>query len=127
IVTEIDSALGSWPRGPDVPPHWRPMHGDLTPWNLRETMGRLFLIDWEHVKWAPPHADNILYRVAAAATGVSRRLAPWIPNLDSVEAIRYWILRAEGEWRGSSRDDRFARYASRMLRGMEAEAVRAGG
>src|SRR5690606_34955001 len=36
IVHEVAAALRTLVREPSTPPHWRPMHGDLTPWNLRE-------------------------------------------------------------------------------------------
>ena len=36
------------PRADGIPPHWRPIHGDYVPWNLREDdRGQLWLLDWE--------------------------------------------------------------------------------
>jgi hypothetical protein len=86
IQQEIDAALAVLPRPAHTPSHWRPMHGDFTPWNLRELKdGRLILYDWEDVSWAPPGADLVLYDAAhAAITG--RLPAAGQPR----EAVAYW-------------------------------------
>ena len=48
-----------------IPPHWRPIHGDYVPWNLREDdSGQLWLLDWEDARWGPPLADLVRYVVA---------------------------------------------------------------
>lgn len=39
-----------------------PVHGDLTPWNLRRTPRGLVLFDWESADWGPPGSDLALYR-----------------------------------------------------------------
>ena len=39
-----------------------PVHGDLTPWNLRRTPRGLALFDWESAGWGPPGSDLALYR-----------------------------------------------------------------
>jgi hypothetical protein len=41
-----------------------PVHGDLTPWNLRRTSHGLALFDWESVGWGPPGSDLATYRTA---------------------------------------------------------------
>ncbi len=41
-----------------------PVHGDLTPWNLRRTSRGLALFDWETAGWGPPGADLAHYRTA---------------------------------------------------------------
>jgi hypothetical protein len=52
-------------RTDDVPPHWRPIHGDFVPWNLREDRsGVLWLLDWEDAGWGPPFADVVRYAAA---------------------------------------------------------------
>jgi hypothetical protein len=52
-------------RSSDTPSHWRPIHGDLVPWNLREDdRGQLWLLDWEDAGWGPPLADDVRYIVA---------------------------------------------------------------
>jgi aminoglycoside phosphotransferase (APT) family kinase protein len=58
------------PRAEGIPSHWRPMHGDFVPWNLREDlMGQLWLLDWEDVGWGPPLADFVRYVVAYHSLG----------------------------------------------------------
>lgn len=71
MVEEIAAGLANLPRPVETPHHWIPMHGDLTPWNLRQFPdGRLILLDWEHAGWGPPGADLVLYTAAAAALGL---------------------------------------------------------
>jgi hypothetical protein len=41
-----------------------PVHGDLTPWNLRQTTRGLALFDWESTSWGPPGSDLAHYRTA---------------------------------------------------------------
>jgi hypothetical protein len=43
-----------------------PMHGDLTPWNLRWVAGAMWLVDWEHAGLGPPGADAVWFRANAA-------------------------------------------------------------
>ncbi len=58
------------PRVEGIPSHWRPMHGDFVPWNLREdSRGQLWLLDWEDVGWGPPLADLVRYVVAYYSLG----------------------------------------------------------
>ncbi|MEP2372606.1 MAG: phosphotransferase [Ilumatobacter sp.] len=42
-----------------------PVHGDLTPWNLRRTPRGLALFDWEAAGWGAPGSDIALYRTAS--------------------------------------------------------------
>lgn len=85
IIHEIKSGLSSLPRPTGIPEHWQPMHGDLTPWNLREDRVGLSLIDWESVGWGPPSADEVLYKATSRALGW--RASPG--DLDS-EACEFW-------------------------------------
>lgn len=95
VTEEVRRALSGLPRGAGVPAHWTPMHGDLTPWNLREgPRRRLLLYDWERAGWGPPCADELLYRVAEAALYGGRRVrearwrcARW------PEAAAFWAAR----------------------------------
>jgi hypothetical protein len=86
IIVQIQSGLGSLQRPSEVATHWEPMHGDFTPWNLRQRAdGSMFLIDWEDAGWAPPGADQVYYRaVESVLTG--RPLHD--PGLE--EAARFW-------------------------------------
>ncbi|MFV2069617.1 MAG: phosphotransferase, partial [Pirellulales bacterium] len=109
IIGEIQSALGGLPKPPETPGHWVPMHGDLTPWNLRQTGGRLSLIDWESAGWGPPLADQVLYGAASEALGRRRPASDWNP-----EACSFWLERIGRT--GNSRD---ARLGQRLLEVLE--------
>jgi len=87
-------------RADDTPSHWRPMHGDFVPWNLREDRsGALWLLDWEDAGWAPPFADVVRYAVAYHSIrhldehDIARtvRLAfPDVPADAMAEAASFW-------------------------------------
>ena len=66
VAEDVSLALnGVLPPAVGIPPHWRPIHGDYVPWNLREdSSGQLWLIDWEDTGWGPPLADFVRYIVA---------------------------------------------------------------
>jgi len=115
IVGEVSEALAGIAKPPDTPSHWRPSHGDLTPWNLRARKnGQLALVDWENAEWAPPRADEVLYH--AASLSVLGSADPVLGN--SVEAKGFWRQRllARG---GSERDNRLARGMIAALDAME--------
>ena len=118
ITAEIQAGLAALPRPTGTPSHWQGMHGDFTPWNLRQSGARMFLVDWEHAGWGPPNADEIGYRLAAALIGVSTGAMPWSPTPNDLEAIRFWAAQASG-WTGSRRDDQYVARALRMLGAME--------
>lgn len=62
-----DALLPVLARPDGIPTDWQPMHGDLTPWNVRRVRdGRLCLLDWESADWGPPGADAAYYRCVAA-------------------------------------------------------------
>lgn len=95
VTAEIRSALAGLPRAPGVPAYWTPMHGDLTPWNLREAHGHgLLLYDWERAGWGPPGADEVLYRAAEAGLYGGRRIgeARWL-SARWPEAAAFWAAR----------------------------------
>nr|WP_062338448.1 phosphotransferase [Herbidospora sakaeratensis] len=86
LTGRIQRLLAKLPKPPGTPDHWLPMHGDLTPWNLRRTRGRTpWLIDWEDAAWAPPGADEVYYRAAETTlfgvdpvpTGYAEAAAHW--------------------------------------------------
>ncbi|MDR7382459.1 phosphotransferase [Promicromonospora iranensis] len=98
------------PRARDVPVHWRPMHGDLTPWNLRRCgRGLPWLIDWEDAAWAPPGADQVYYAVTSAAVLGRSSVAPSEP--EHVEAARFWLDRMTAR----SGDDHDAPLTARLI------------
>ena len=89
ISEELEAALGKLSRPTSTPEHWLPMHGDLTPWNLRRVGNRLTLFDWEHVGWGPPGSDRTLYQL----TSLRLHLTP-IPNVEiDDEAHKFWVDR----------------------------------
>lgn len=111
IEVEIAAALGSRGRPSTVPDHWSPMHGDFTPWNLREVPHRtLMLYDWEDAGWGPPHADDVLYRASYAAL---RNLNPGVHPAQ--EAIHYWHGRVMARRWSGDRERRLARTLSVAL------------
>jgi len=103
ILEEIEAALAGLPRPTRTPAHWRPMHGDFAPWNLRQMRGgSLALIDWENAGWGPPGADEVFYRATQSA--LRRQLAG---PCDAPEAIRFWCERVSMQPE-NSRDGRLA-------------------
>ena len=114
IAQEIGAALSSLPRPDGVPSNWRPMHGDFAPWNLR-SFGRdsLFLIDWEDVRWAPPGADEVFYRAAAATLGF---MEP--DGKEFLEAIDFWEKMFAGPNSEADRDGKLVSGLSRAFASM---------
>jgi hypothetical protein len=87
VVADVQRALQPLPLPQGIPRHWTPMHGDLSPWNLRvDAGGRMVLFDWEEAGFGPPGADEVYYSAASAALGL--RLRP--PVTGESEAVRYW-------------------------------------
>lgn len=111
IVADIQRCLGPLlPRPQDVPERWLPMHGDLTPWNLRRCgRGLPWLIDWEDASWAPPGADQVYYEATSAAVLGRRSASP--PEPEHVEAARFWLERLTSR----SRDDHDAPLTARLI------------
>lgn len=104
ITREIGTALTAIPPPPETLSHWRPMHGDFTPWNLRQLRdGTLVLIDWEDTGWGPPSADEVLYRATAASLG-----APLINVSDADEAVAFWEHRLKTQKTTTERDKKLA-------------------
>jgi hypothetical protein len=90
---------------------YEPMHGDLTPWNVRALRdGRTAVFDWEDAGWAPPGADHAYFWASAAAVGLSRE-----PVSASPEVVAFWTDRLEARGTGSGRD---ARLTARLLQAM---------
>ena len=114
IVREIKDALLTLPRPSDIPGHWEPIHGDLTPWNLRQSKAGLTLIDWESAGWGPPLADEILYMAAAKALCQRPRSGNW-----DAEAASFWLERLENE--DNARDARLRRRLVAVLKARSPE------
>jgi hypothetical protein len=87
VCAAVATALADIPKGEDVPPHWSPMHGDLTPWNVRRLRRTTWLLDWEAAAYGPPHADEVRWISTATAAGMR------VPRVDTDtvgEAVRFW-------------------------------------
>jgi glycosyltransferase involved in cell wall biosynthesis len=101
-----------------IPAHWRPMHGDFVPWNLREDdSSQLWLLDWEDTGWGPPHTDIVRYIVAyhsmgrsspARIAGIVRRTLADEPPDVLREVARFWLEHA------NLQPDRSERAATRL-------------
>jgi hypothetical protein len=92
ILTEVRESLRRLPHPPGTPAHWEPMHGDFTPWNVREGSdgGGPVLVDWESAGWGPPGADGVMHYAASRALGLQTSHQPQSP-----EAARFWVERLE--------------------------------
>lgn len=113
ILSELAAALSNaLPKPAAVKPHWEPMHGDFTPWNLRSAgLGRPVLMDWEEATWGPPRADALWFeatrrkaQLRIETTGSSytdEARAFWVDRLsrvvtpgdDTVQAYTLGLLR----------------------------------
>jgi hypothetical protein len=95
IVEDIGSALSSTlPRPQWAGAGWLPMHGDLTPWNLRAlTRDRIVLFDWESATWAPRRADLLWYDAVRDIKQLSVRHSG-VTHDDDV--VVFWIDRLAG-------------------------------
>jgi glycosyltransferase involved in cell wall biosynthesis len=102
VAEDVSLALdGVIARPNGILGHWRPMHGDYVPWNLREDdQGQLWLLDWEDAGWGPPLADLVRYVVAYCSLGWSspERIARMVSGTvgpDSadalLEAATFWL------------------------------------
>ncbi len=64
---DLAERLGALDRPDDTPADHVPVHGDLTPWNLRRTPRGLVLFDWEEAGWGPAGSDLEAYRQACGS------------------------------------------------------------
>ncbi|MGH8873660.1 MAG: phosphotransferase family protein [Acidimicrobiia bacterium] len=118
IIEEIQTGLEALPRPDGTPRLWVPMHGDLTPWNLRRLPdGDLVLLDWERAGWGPPGADQLLYQASEVAFGW-RSVRP----SSNLEAVRFW----QGRIAGRSATDRDRALSLNLARALEGMVVGAG-
>ena len=92
VIEDVQHSLRHLPRPNTIPPHWQPMHGDLSPWNLRiDSAGRVILFDWEEAGFGPPGADEVYYAITSAALGFPRRAVAGAGD----EAMGFWQTRLE--------------------------------
>jgi glycosyltransferase involved in cell wall biosynthesis len=130
VAEDASRALeGVLPPASNIPPHWRPIHGDYVPWNLREDdHGQLWLLDWEHARWGPPMADLVRYVVAYQSLGWSSvdRIATIVRRIvgaESLEALlevaTFWLshenLQPSGRETGTRRKAKDSARAGREV------------
>lgn len=105
MMDEIESRLSAVLPKRGVPSTWRPMHGDLGPWNLRDVVGMgPALVDWEHVGWGPPGADWVFFSAACSALG----LRVDSPVAFSQDAVDFWTDEIPKRFGTGQRDQRLA-------------------
>lgn len=131
ITDEIPDFLGpQLARSRDTPSHWRPMHGDFVPWNLRQDkQGKLWLLDWEAVDLGPPLSDLLRYLVAAHSlrrSSVDEAARQLLRSLTQdrqcmvAEAAGYWLSRPGWAGRAAPGDARLrARDLNRSTRELQ--------
>lgn len=64
FASDLAIRLASLPKAATTADDAVPIHGDLTPWNLRRTRRGLALFDWESAGWGAPGSDVATYRNA---------------------------------------------------------------
>ncbi len=93
VVEEIQSLGPSWGElGRRRTLGWVPIHGDLTPWNLRLIGEQVLLYDWESPGWGPPGADLLWYDVAIALHGLRMPLSG---AKHTLESYAFWLEEVE--------------------------------
>jgi len=119
VGREISRALGAFEPAPRDHADWEPMHGDLTPWNLRELGdGELSLIDWEDASFGPRGADATLYEATASA--LESRAPRWTAPAETTD---FWRSRLEARSGSDPRDRALLEALLRRLGDMERRPV----
>jgi hypothetical protein len=105
IAAEISELLDPVMTGDPEHDRWKPMHGDMGPWNLRhvDRYGAI-LFDWELARRGPPGADVAFHLAASRAMHIRTETDP--RGLD--EAARFWIEEIPRRFAESARDQRLA-------------------
>jgi hypothetical protein len=101
ITADVASTLAdSIERPIDTPETWVPIHGDLTPWNLRiDRRTQAWLLDWEWASWGPRAADLLRYALTHRSLDVDdpAEIHSWITRELTLEedvladAAVYWL------------------------------------
>lgn len=105
----LHERLGPLLPSPPKLAHWVACHGDLAPWNLRQSGTVTWLLDWESVEWGPPDADRTYFSAAAAV------VLGTPPRRSSLEAVEYWLARLQSR---ESQDPALNRRLPGILRQM---------
>lgn len=101
IAEQASTALVGVLQPPEeVPANWKPLHGDLTPSNLRmDRRGQVWLIDWEMARWGPEAGDLLRYAVvdeslrSEDAAAIVESILTKLPHdpAEIGEAARFWL------------------------------------
>jgi hypothetical protein len=101
--------------------NWEPVHGDLTPWNLRTRPdGNRVLFDWEDAGWGPPFADLVRHLSTSRGGESQFRSLTSTIRAACTESIDLAIARAEtdrtrhgaDQWKRSDDTELIARLLS---------------
>lgn len=115
---------------------WVPIHGDLTPWNLRlDQDDQAWLLDWEWAGWGPELADLLRFAIARASLTMDdpSLIREWItaqlpgdPH-SLAEAAEFWLAHRiyRGDPAGSADGEPEGVRAARAQAGVEATVLRA--
>lgn len=112
ITEEISERLAGAVEGQGRQPGWVAMHGDLAPWNLRQSGPSAIVFDWEHAGYGPPGADAVFHIGASKALGYD---AGPMPNAFE-DAVEFWIEEVPRRFGRSDRDQAMAEGILRELR-----------
>jgi hypothetical protein len=105
IAAEITDLLDPLMAGDPGHEHWKPMHGDMGPWNLRHLDGSgAILFDWELARRGPPGADVAFHVAASRAMRI--RTDTDLSGLG--EAARFWVEEIPLRFAKTASDQRLA-------------------
>lgn len=89
LCEQITSSLATDTNRPsNLERGWVPIHGDLTPWNLRRIDSSVVIIDWEDTTWGPPDADLLWHDTVVSALDLD---VPTSGYRASKEAYEFWL------------------------------------
>jgi hypothetical protein len=111
ITEEISERLAGVVEGRPRQPGWVPMHGDLAPWNLRQSGPLAVVFDWEHAGYGPPGADAVFHIGASKALGYDVGPLPGAVE----DAIAFWTEEIPRRFGRSDRDQAMAEGILREL------------
>jgi hypothetical protein len=114
IADEVSDLLDPFIAGDPDHEHWKPMHGDMGPWNLRhlDRFGAI-LFDWELARRGPPGADVAFHTAASRAMRI--RTETDLSELD--EAASFWLEEIPIRFASTANDQRLAESMLSQLSG----------
>lgn len=120
IVDAIQQRLGFLSRTTDIPHHFVPVHGSLTPLNLRVGAdGDTWLLDWDRAGFGPPLTDELHYWISdlARRPGALRRKVARLTARLYARGTESQIAEAM-RWRESIRPSENSRAEQRIRSGL---------